>query len=179
MLTQKSQLVQRPLLLALNMADVAPAPLDTPTDLNKNDTRTVGDALNVALADAYALYIKTKNYHWHVSGPHFRDYHLMLDEQAAQILAVGSAGSDPLADAAELIDVDGDGFVDLSNRGVLRISGPDRLSWLHERRLIGAGLTLLGIIPVCITIALGGCRSGPGHCTARRRVTKGPTTERS
>lgn len=70
------------------MADAAPAPLDTPTDLNRNDTRTVADALNVALADAYALYLKTKNYHWHVSGPHFRDYHLMLDEQAAQILAV-------------------------------------------------------------------------------------------
>lgn len=70
------------------MADAAPAPLDTPTDLNKNDTRTVGDALNVALADAYALYIKTKNYHWHVSGPHFRDYHLMLDDQATQILGV-------------------------------------------------------------------------------------------
>lgn len=69
------------------MATTAPQ-LDTPTDLNKNDTRTVGDALNVALADAYALYLKTKNYHWHVSGPHFRDYHLMLDEQAAQILAV-------------------------------------------------------------------------------------------
>jgi starvation-inducible DNA-binding protein len=74
------------------MADAAPAAppasLATPTDLNKNDTRTVGDALNVSLADAYALYLKTKNYHWHVSGPHFRDYHLMLDEQAAQILAV-------------------------------------------------------------------------------------------
>lgn len=69
------------------MADVPPQ-LDTPTDLNRNDTRTVADALNGALADAYALYLKTKNYHWHVSGPHFRDYHLMLDEQAAQILAV-------------------------------------------------------------------------------------------
>lgn len=70
------------------MADAAPPPLATPTDLNKNDTRTVGDALNAALADAFALYIKTKNYHWHVSGPHFRDYHLMLDDQATQILAV-------------------------------------------------------------------------------------------
>ncbi len=70
------------------MADAAPAPLDTPTDLKRNDVATVADALNVALADAYALYIKTKNYHWHVSGPHFRDYHLPLDDQAAQILAV-------------------------------------------------------------------------------------------
>lgn len=63
------------------------AALSTPTDLNRNDTRTVADALNRVLADSYALYLKTKNFHWHVSGPHFRDYHLMLDEQATQILA--------------------------------------------------------------------------------------------
>lgn len=69
------------------MADLNPA-LATPSDLNRNDTRTVADALNVALADCYAIYLKTKNFHWHVSGPHFRDYHVMLDEQAAQILAV-------------------------------------------------------------------------------------------
>ena len=75
---------------ASTMADVAPA-LKTPTDLNRNDTRTVADALNGALADCYALYLKTKNFHWHVSGPHFRDYHLMLDDQAAQILGVTDA----------------------------------------------------------------------------------------
>lgn len=69
------------------MAEIDPA-LKTPTDLNRNDLRSVADALNGALADAYAIYLKTKNFHWHVSGPHFRDYHLMLDEQAAQILAV-------------------------------------------------------------------------------------------
>jgi len=68
-----------------------PAPLATPTDLNRNDTRTVGDALNSSLADCYALYLKTKNFHWHVSGPHFRDYHLLLDDQAAQILGVTDA----------------------------------------------------------------------------------------
>ena len=67
------------------MADTAPK-LDTPTDLASNAVNTVADALNGILADSYALYIKTKNFHWHVSGPHFRDYHLMLDEQAAQIL---------------------------------------------------------------------------------------------
>ena len=68
-----------------------PAPLATPTDLNRNDTKTVADALNGALADCYALYFKTKNFHWHVSGPHFRDYHLLLDDQAAQILGVTDA----------------------------------------------------------------------------------------
>lgn len=63
------------------------AALKTPTDLNRNETKTVADALNGILADSYALYLKTKNFHWHVSGPHFRDYHLMLDDQATQILA--------------------------------------------------------------------------------------------
>lgn len=52
-----------------------------------NQIATVADALNAVLADSFALYIKTKNFHWHVSGRHFRDYHLMLDEQATQILA--------------------------------------------------------------------------------------------
>lgn len=61
--------------------------LKTPTDLRSNATRTVAEALNGVLADSYALYFKTKNFHWHVSGPHFRDYHLMFDEQATQILA--------------------------------------------------------------------------------------------
>jgi starvation-inducible DNA-binding protein len=63
------------------------AELDTPTDLERNSARSVAEALNAILADSYALYLKTKNFHWHVSGPHFRDYHLMLDEQSAQILA--------------------------------------------------------------------------------------------
>ena len=59
--------------------------LDTPTDLSKDAVREISAALNGILADAYALYLKTKNFHWHVSGPHFRDYHLLLDEQAEQI----------------------------------------------------------------------------------------------
>ncbi|WP_414900101.1 Dps family protein [Sphingomonas flavalba] len=63
------------------------AKLKTPTDLTSNATKTVAEALNGILANSYALYLKTKNFHWHVSGPHFRDYHLLLDEQAAQILA--------------------------------------------------------------------------------------------
>jgi starvation-inducible DNA-binding protein len=68
------------------MANTDPAPLATPTDLTSNAARSVADALNGILADSFALYLKTKNFHWHVSGPHFRDYHVMLDEQAAQIL---------------------------------------------------------------------------------------------
>ena len=67
-------------------AKAKPAALATPTDLGSNSTRTVAEALNGILADSFALYLKTKNFHWHVSGPHFRDYHLMLDDQATQIL---------------------------------------------------------------------------------------------
>jgi starvation-inducible DNA-binding protein len=63
-------------------------PLDTPTDLDQAAVKAVSEALNGLLADSYALYLKTKNFHWHVSGPHFRDYHLLLDEQAADILGV-------------------------------------------------------------------------------------------
>jgi starvation-inducible DNA-binding protein len=62
------------------------AALDTPTDLSEADVKAVSEALNGLLATSFALYLKTKNFHWHVSGPHFRDYHLMLDEQAADIL---------------------------------------------------------------------------------------------
>lgn len=67
------------------------AALKTPTDLKSNATKTVAEALNTILADSFALYFKTKNFHWHVSGPHFRDYHLLLDEQAAQIFATTDA----------------------------------------------------------------------------------------
>jgi starvation-inducible DNA-binding protein len=61
--------------------------LQTPTNLSSNATRDVAAALNLLLADAFALYVKTKNFHWHMSGPHFRDYHLMMDEHADQIFA--------------------------------------------------------------------------------------------
>ncbi len=70
------------------------AALATPTDLGTNATKDISGGLNILLADVYALYFKTKNFHWHVSGPHFRDYHLMLDEQADEIYAMG----DPIAE---------------------------------------------------------------------------------
>src|SRR5712672_2780860 len=63
------------------------APLDTPTDLRANAVPEISGALNIMLADMFALYLKTKNFHWHMSGPHFRDYHLLLDEQGEQIFA--------------------------------------------------------------------------------------------
>jgi starvation-inducible DNA-binding protein len=64
------------------------APLVTPTDLSKKATKDIAGAMNAILADVFALYLKTKNFHWHVSGPHFRDYHLMLDEHAEQLFAM-------------------------------------------------------------------------------------------
>src|SRR3984893_1103648 len=64
------------------------APLETPTDLGPSAVRDISGALNVLLADLFGLYMKTKNFHWHISGRHFRDYHLLLDEQAAQIFAM-------------------------------------------------------------------------------------------
>ena len=70
-----------------DVKDRRKAPLQTPTDLGSNATRDITAALNTLLADTFALYMKTKNFHWHVSGSHFRDYHLMFDEQADQIFA--------------------------------------------------------------------------------------------
>jgi starvation-inducible DNA-binding protein len=64
------------------------AALHTPTDLSANATSAVTEVLNPLVADAFALYVKTKNFHWHVTGPHFRDYHLLLDEQGDQIFAM-------------------------------------------------------------------------------------------
>src|SRR6201981_3641171 len=67
------------------------APRDTPTDLRTNAVREISGALNILIADMFALYLKTKNFHWHISGPHFRDYHLLLDEQGEQIFATTDA----------------------------------------------------------------------------------------
>jgi len=68
-----------------------PAPLHTLSDLKSNAVRDISGALNILLADMFALYLKTKNFHWHMSGPHFRDYHLLLDEQGDQIFATTDA----------------------------------------------------------------------------------------
>src|SRR6266478_1271549 len=72
-------------------AKAGPAPLHTPSDLKPNAVRDLSGALNILLADMFALYLKTKNFHWHMSGPHFRDYHLMLDDQGEQIFAMTDA----------------------------------------------------------------------------------------
>src|ERR1700741_3382480 len=75
------------------------APLKTPSDILPESVREIAGALNKLLADVFALYLKTKNFHWHMSGPHFRDYHLLLDEQADQIFAM----TDDIAERARKI----------------------------------------------------------------------------
>jgi starvation-inducible DNA-binding protein len=75
------------------------APLQTPSDLTPAATKEVSGAMNAILADVFALYMKTKNFHWHMSGPHFRDYHLLLDEHADQLFAM----TDPIAERVRKI----------------------------------------------------------------------------
>src|SRR6266403_2535813 len=75
------------------------APLTTPTDLMRSATKDIAGAMNTILADVFALYLKTKNFHWHMSGQHFRDYHLLLDEQGDQLFAM----TDPLAERVRKI----------------------------------------------------------------------------
>ncbi len=70
------------------------APLTIPTDLTRSATKDIAGAMNAILADVFALYLKTKNFHWHMSGPHFRDYHLLLDEHSDQLFAM----TDPIAE---------------------------------------------------------------------------------
>src|SRR2546423_6336633 len=70
------------------------APLATHSDLSRSGVKDITGAMNAILADVFALYLKTKSFHWHMSGPHFRDYHLLLDEQADQLFAM----TDPIAE---------------------------------------------------------------------------------
>src|SRR5437868_1645448 len=75
------------------------APVSTRTDMTSAATKDIAAAMNAILADVFALYVKTKNFHWHMSGPHFRDYHLLLDEQADQLFAM----TDPIAERVRKI----------------------------------------------------------------------------
>jgi starvation-inducible DNA-binding protein len=75
------------------------APLETRTDLTASATKDITATMNAILADVFALYMKTKNFHWHMSGPHFRDYHLLLDEHADQLFAM----TDPVAERVRKI----------------------------------------------------------------------------
>jgi starvation-inducible DNA-binding protein len=88
-----SRQIEKPLIRRLATS------LDTPTDLSPAAVAAISETLRQLLTDVFALYVKTKNVHWHMSGPHFRDYHLLLDEQAAEIFAM----TDPIAERARKI----------------------------------------------------------------------------
>ncbi|HEX5212865.1 MAG TPA: DNA starvation/stationary phase protection protein [Pseudolabrys sp.] len=117
--------------------------LQTPTDLGANATKDITGAINALVADTFALYLKTKNFHWHMSGPHFRDYHLLLDEQSDQIFAM----TDPLAERVRKL---GGGTIrsigDISRQQRLAdndaayVDPQDMLAELHEdnQRLVAA-----------------------------------------
>src|ERR687891_405888 len=96
--TKTTELRQRPAFASLRRGR-RDAPLTTPTDLTRSATKDIGGAMNAILADVFALYLKTKNFHWHMSGPHFRDYHLLLDEQGDQLFAM----TDPVAERVRKI----------------------------------------------------------------------------
>jgi len=83
----------------LELAQRRDAPLATRTDLSREGIKDITGAMNAILADVFALYVKTKNFHWHMSGPHFRDYHLLLDEHVEQLFAM----TDPLAERVRKI----------------------------------------------------------------------------
>jgi starvation-inducible DNA-binding protein len=107
----------------------------TRSDLGSEAVKNISGALNVLLADVFAFYMKTKNFHWHMSGPHFRDYHLLLDEQAGQIFAMTD-------DIAERVRKIGGGTIRsigqvarlqrLSDNDADYVDGPDMLSELRE-----------------------------------------------
>jgi starvation-inducible DNA-binding protein len=94
MIPKEKNMAKRAARKIQDLAERRRAPLTTPTDLKKAATKDISAAMNAILADVFAMYMKTKNFHWHMSGPHFRDYHLLLDEQADQLYAM----TDPIAE---------------------------------------------------------------------------------
>src|SRR5260370_35503404 len=100
----------------LELVERRDAPLATRTDLSHAAVKDISAAMNAILADVFALYVKTKNFHWHMSGPHFRDYHLLLDEHAEQLFAM----TDPIAERVRKIG-------GLTLRSIGNISRPQRV----------------------------------------------------
>lgn len=102
----------------ITQSHAVPLKLATPTDLKDKDRQAIATAINPLIADAFALFVKTKNYHWHMSGSHYRDYHLLLDEQASQIFA--------------MIDVLAERIRKLGGTTIRSISQISRLQQVHD-----------------------------------------------
>jgi starvation-inducible DNA-binding protein len=109
----------------------APKELATPTDLTPEEVRAVVEAVNPLIADAFALYAKTKNFHWHVAGSHYRDYHLLLDEQADSVFA----SIDPLAERVRRIG--GTTIRSISHVAQLQTIADDNDDFVPPERMIG------------------------------------------
>jgi starvation-inducible DNA-binding protein len=128
------------------------ASLQTPSDLSARAVQDISGALNILLAEMFALYLKTKNFHWHVSGPHFRDYHLLLDEQGDQIFAatdsiaerVRKIGGTTLRSIGHIcrlqrvLDNDADFVTPTDMLAELRNDNRELVAKLRERRMISA-----------------------------------------
>jgi starvation-inducible DNA-binding protein len=111
------------------------SPLATPSDIDLQSVREIAGALNALLADVFGLYVKTKNFHWHMSGPHFRDYHLLLDDHADKIFAM----TDDIAERVRKIGgttIRSIGHIArlqrISNNDAEYVTAADMLSELHE-----------------------------------------------
>ena len=108
----------------------APAPLSTPTDLSPKQAKAVTEAVNPLIADAFALYAKTKNYHWHLSGPRFRDLHLLFDKQATQVLE----SIDPMVERIRKIG--GTSIRSLSHAGSLQTLNDDNDEFVQPQEMV-------------------------------------------
>ncbi len=108
----------------------APLPLSTPTDLSPEQAKAVTEAVNPLIADAFALYAKTKNYHWHLSGPRFRDLHLLFDKQATQVLE----SIDPMVERIRKIG--GTSVRSLSHAGSLQTINDDNEEFVEPQEMV-------------------------------------------
>ncbi len=108
----------------------APRPLATPTDLSPEQAKAVTEAVNPLIADAFALYAKTKNYHWHLSGPRFRDLHLLFDKQATQVLE----SIDPMVE--RLRKIGGTSIRSLSHAGSLQTIHDDNDEFVDPQEMV-------------------------------------------
>lgn len=115
---------------ARTKSPMSPTPLATPTDLRAEEVQAVCDAVNPLIADAFALYVKTKNFHWHVAGFHFRDYHLLMDEQADSILG----STDGLAERVRRIG--GTTLRSIGHIGELQTIGDDNDEFVSPEQMI-------------------------------------------
>ena len=164
--------------------------LGTPTDLKPEATRDISAALAGLLADVFALYMKTKNFHWHMSGPHFRDYHLLLDEQGEQIFdmtddvaerarKIGGATLRSIGDIARrqrILDNDAD-YVDPKDMLAELRDDNERLTSIMRQVHNVCDTTAMSRRRACSRTGSMRPSDGPGSCSRRRAAARGRTTD--